>query len=133
MPERLELPKEAGYRGCCMTLCAVLSASYPQQVMAMLVEKLLATLLVARMLLEVRYLRMHMLLLSLGGWLVSGAEAAAVEAVDARAAGVAEGGGVVKHVQSFGPFDVLLCCIVVLGVLGENEEVPAPEEVNSLE
>ena len=46
---------------------------------------------------------------------------------------MAEGGGVVKHVQSFGPFDVLLCCIVVLGVLGENEEVPAPEEVNSLE
>ena len=133
MPERLELPKEAGYSGCCMTLCAVLSVSYPQQVMAMLVEKLLATLLVARMLLEVRYLRMHMLLLSLGGWRVSRAEAAAVEAVDARAAGVAEGSGVVKHVQSFGPFDVLLCCIVVLGVLGENEEVLAPEEVNSLE
>ena len=132
MPERLELPKEAGYSGCCMTLCAVLSVSYPQQVMAMLVEKLLE-LLVARMLLEVRCLRMHMMLLTLGGWLVSGAEAAAVEAVDARAAGVAEGGGVVKHVQSFGPFDVLLCCIVVLGVLGENEEVPAPEEVNSLE
>ena len=59
----------------------------------MLVEKLLE-LLVARMLLEVRYLRMHMMLLTLGGWLVSGGEAAAVEAVDAGAAGVAEGGGV---------------------------------------
>ena len=93
MPERLELPKEAGYSGCCMTLCAVLSVSYPQQVMAMLVEKLLE-LLVARMLLEVRCLRMHIMLLTLGGWLVSGGEAAAVEAVDAGAAGVAEGGGV---------------------------------------
>lgn len=37
---------------------------------------------------------MHMMLLTLGGWLVSGGEAAAVEAVDAGAAGVAEGGGV---------------------------------------
>ena len=59
----------------------------------MLVEKLLE-LLVARMLLAVRCLRMHMMLLTLGGWLVSGGEAAAVEAVDAGAAGVAEGGGV---------------------------------------
>ena len=59
----------------------------------MLVEKLLE-LLVARMLLEVRCLRMHIMLLTLGGWLVSGGEAAAVEAVDAGAAGVAEGGGV---------------------------------------
>ena len=42
----------------------------------------------------VRCLRMHMMLLTLGGWLVSGGEAAAVEAVDAGAAGVAEGGGV---------------------------------------
>lgn len=81
---------------CFMILWAVLSASFPQQVVAMLVEKLLVTLVVARMLLEVRCLWCT-LWLSSAGRFVSGAEAAAVEveAVEveaAGAAGVAEGG-----------------------------------------
>ena len=51
-----------------------------------------------------------------------------MEAMDAGAAGVAEGGGVVKHVQRFG---CLMFSFVALlpDVPGENEEVPA-EEVN---
>ena len=53
-----------------------------------------------------------------------------MEAVDAGAAGVAEGGGVVKHVQRFG---CLMFSFVALlpDVPGENEEEEVPaEEVN---
>ena len=90
-----------------MALWAVLSAAFPQQVVAMLVEKVLVTLLVARMPLEVRCLRMHMMLLS---WVVC---VRCCSGSRGRGSGWScrrrRGGETCSKVWLF---DVQLCCIV---------------------